>query len=50
MNGEATRSQRTLRDRAQVDGRRRYLAPRLVKGPMLAGVTAGDTVISGVPQ
>jgi len=48
MNGEASRSQRTMRDRSQVDARRRYLAPSLVKGPMLATVTASDGTISGL--
>jgi hypothetical protein len=36
------------RDRFDAGVRRRYLAPRLIKGPMLAAVTAGDTVMSGV--
>jgi hypothetical protein len=29
--------------------RRQYRAPSLAKGPILVTVTAGDTVISGVP-
>jgi hypothetical protein len=43
-------AEREAAKRGCSDGRRRYCAPSLAKGPMLAVVTAADTVISGVAQ
>jgi hypothetical protein len=34
-------------DRDPIEARRRYRAPSLVKGPMLATVTSSDGAISG---
>jgi hypothetical protein len=47
MTNVAIRTERMPQGSNRAEARRRYCAPSLVKGPMLATITAGDSVVSG---
>jgi hypothetical protein len=45
VNLDASRTEPTSRDHRQADGQRRYRAPSLAKGPLLATVTSSTGAV-----